>query len=303
MSEGPRLPASNVLSSLMNRARGAQGPYLPPAERAPKQLLTITGAPALEPEDAAALRHMLSLPPSAYEFGQLSGGFGQAPVFKSSRKPMTVRFAKHVCKRSCDVCKQGRGVCSRPGQPGHLSDERSLPNHSVKQRAASPPSEPPPGRRRRLSDAQFAALAVHSQEPKAQPKKKKAKVKPLVLTNDAKLTDEDGQELFEISHIVAERTRGKMGQREYLVRWKGYAASENTWEPASSISQLEWVMEAWRERKQKKKAKRKRAQPSSSGELSTEEEDAPGSASKASARRRSKGPPRKLDTKGYTEII
>ena len=93
-----------------------------------------------------------------------------------------------------------------------------------------------------------------------------------------------------------------MGQREYLVRWKGYAANENTWEPASSISQLEWVMEAWRERKQKKKAKRKRAQPSS-GEISTEEEDAPGSASKASARRRSKGPPRKLDTKGYTEIL
>ena len=296
MSEGPRLPASNVLSSLMSRAEGAQGPYLPPAARAPK-LLTIFGAPALEPDDAAALRHMLSLPPSAYEFGQLSGGFGQAPVFKS--KPMTVRFAKHVCKRSCNICKQGRGVCSRPGQPGHLSDERSLLNHSVKQRTASPPSEPPPGRRRRLSDAQFAALAVHSQEPKAQPKKKKAKVKPLVLTNDAKLTDEDGQELFEISHIVAERTRGKMGQREYLVRWKGYAASDNTWEPAASISQLTWVMEDWRVRKQQK-AKRKRAQPSN-GELSTEEEDAPDSASKA--RRRAKGPPRKLDTKGYTEVL
>ena len=43
----------------MNRARGAQGPYLPPAERAPKQLLTITGAPALEPDDAAALRLLL----------------------------------------------------------------------------------------------------------------------------------------------------------------------------------------------------------------------------------------------------
>ena len=97
----------------------------------------------------------------------------------------------------------------------------------------------------------------------------------------------------------------EVGSPQWQRRWKGYAASENTWEPAASISQLEWVMEAWRERKQKKKAKRKRAQPSSSGELSTEEEDAPGSASKASARRRSKGPPRKLDTKGYTvtEII
>ena len=280
MSEGPRLPASNVLSSLMSRAEGAQGPYLPPAARAPK-LLTIFGAPALEPDDAAALRHMLSLPPSAYEFGQLSGGFGPAPVFKS--KPMPLLFAKHVCKRSCNICKQGRGVCSRPGQPGHLSDERSLPNHNSKQRSASPPSQPPPGRRRRV------------------PKKKKAKVEPLahVTTSDAKLTDEDGQELFEISHIVAERTRGKMGQREYLVRWKGYAASDNTWEPAASISQLTWVMEDWRVRKQQK-AKRKRAQPSN-GELSTEEEDAPDSASKA--RRRAKGPPRKLDTKGDTEVI
>ena len=32
-----------------------------------------------------------------------------------------------------------------------------------------------------------------------------------------------------------------------------------------------------------------------------EEEDAPDSASKA--RRRAKGPPRKLDTKGYTEVL
>ena len=43
--------------------------------------------------------------------------------------------------------------------------------------------------------------------------------------------------------IVAQRYTGKRTQ--YLVRWKGYAAEENTWEPLSSLSNAPDAFSDW----------------------------------------------------------
>ena len=39
--------------------------------------------------------------------------------------------------------------------------------------------------------------------------------------------------MFEVERIEKERTRNK--KRQYYVKWKGYPASENSWEPEKSI--------------------------------------------------------------------
>ena len=44
----------------------------------------------------------------------------------------------------------------------------------------------------------------------------------------------DGQEEYEISHILAHRDSRR--RREYLCRWKGYDASSDEWLPASELS-------------------------------------------------------------------
>lgn len=43
----------------------------------------------------------------------------------------------------------------------------------------------------------------------------------------------DGEEEFEVEDILAHRTMGK--QLQYLIRWKGYTARDDSWEPAAEI--------------------------------------------------------------------
>ena len=45
----------------------------------------------------------------------------------------------------------------------------------------------------------------------------------------------DGQEEYEVEQILSHRTFGRQKQLQYLVKWKGYPSSDNTWEPAENI--------------------------------------------------------------------
>ena len=45
--------------------------------------------------------------------------------------------------------------------------------------------------------------------------------------------DDDGEELYEVDHIVDARRNGN--SVEYLLHWKGYDKSDRTWEPHSHI--------------------------------------------------------------------
>ena len=47
-----------------------------------------------------------------------------------------------------------------------------------------------------------------------------------------------GNEEFEIEAILTHRTY-KNHETRYLIKWKGYVTSENTWEPKSNLSNAE----------------------------------------------------------------
>jgi len=64
----------------------------------------------------------------------------------------------------------------------------------------------------------------------------------------------EGEEEFTIEHIVEERKVGR--GKQYLVRWKGYPESDNSWEPARALQDTE-ALARWEEgRKEREKGKR-----------------------------------------------
>ncbi len=50
---------------------------------------------------------------------------------------------------------------------------------------------------------------------------------------EAVFTDAEGTEHFEVEAIVAHRGNGR--RRRFLVKWAGYPAHDNTWEPESNL--------------------------------------------------------------------
>ena len=51
------------------------------------------------------------------------------------------------------------------------------------------------------------------------------------------------QETFEVERIVDSRQKAK--KVEYMVKWKGYPSSENTWEPVSNLEDVLDMVEAY----------------------------------------------------------
>src|SRR6266403_74998 len=45
----------------------------------------------------------------------------------------------------------------------------------------------------------------------------------------------DGEEEYEVKRIVAHPQFGRSKQLQYLIKWKGYPESDNTWEPADQV--------------------------------------------------------------------
>src|SRR6266436_4485148 len=45
----------------------------------------------------------------------------------------------------------------------------------------------------------------------------------------------EGEEEFEVERIVAHRTFGRSRCLQYLIKWKGYPESDNSWEPADQV--------------------------------------------------------------------
>ncbi len=45
----------------------------------------------------------------------------------------------------------------------------------------------------------------------------------------------EGEEEFEVERIVSHRTFGRSKHLQYLIKWKGYPESDNSWEPADQV--------------------------------------------------------------------
>ena len=51
----------------------------------------------------------------------------------------------------------------------------------------------------------------------------------------------DGEEEYEVERIVNHRRHGRARRLQYLIKWKGYPESDNTWEPADQIHAPELI--------------------------------------------------------------
>ena len=55
----------------------------------------------------------------------------------------------------------------------------------------------------------------------------------------------NGEEQYEVESILAHRRIGRH-KIKYLVKWKGYAPSDNTWEPEENLSNSEEILEEYK---------------------------------------------------------
>jgi len=75
---------------------------------------------------------------------------------------------------------------------------------------------------------------------------------------------EDQEEVFEVERIEHIRTR--KGQKEYLIKWKGYGESENSWEPASSFEEgLDSALAKYLQRRESEQRRKSRSSYSRKG--------------------------------------
>ena len=56
----------------------------------------------------------------------------------------------------------------------------------------------------------------------------------------------DGAQEYEVEMLLAHRQQGR--QRQYLVKWKGYDTSHNTWEPTRNLVNADEALEEYKRR-------------------------------------------------------
>ncbi|XP_071785328.1 chromodomain Y-like protein 2 [Asterias amurensis] len=75
------------------------------------------------------------------------------------------------------------------------------------------------------------------------------------------MADSDSSENFEVAHIIKQR-RNKRGKLEYLVRWRNYGSSDDSWEPVENLRNCTDVLDAFNDRIMREKGLFPKSSPS-----------------------------------------
>jgi len=76
------------------------------------------------------------------------------------------------------------------------------------------------------------------------------------------------KDVYDVERIVGKRLN-KKGRPEYFVKWKGYASTQNTWEPESHLANCRDLIEAFTDEQPKTKKSDKKVSPRRASRKST----------------------------------
>ena len=88
-------------------------------------------------------------------------------------------------------------------------------------------------------DNRAIKLKKSAKKSNKRPKKEEVKEESLPSDDEVEIIDvEEDEEEYQVEKIVAQRKRKAGGGLEYKVRWKGWKAESDTWEPHERVEDL-----------------------------------------------------------------
>jgi hypothetical protein len=65
----------------------------------------------------------------------------------------------------------------------------------------------------------------------------------------------DGEEEYKVEKILDMKQKGRGRKMHYLIKWKGYPTSDNSWEPAENVQAKDLIKEYKEEQRKTNKRK------------------------------------------------
>ncbi|PIL24999.1 hypothetical protein GSI_12887 [Ganoderma sinense ZZ0214-1] len=139
----------------------------------------------------------------------------------------------------------------RPGGMSMVDMEHALCECEKYSRAAHPSI---PGRRQKVGKRLFvprpgsitAEVPDHWRDPNNRRR---------TVFNEPPAMEVDGDLVWEVSHIVAEKKKNTAGDPLYLIRWVGYGPDDDTWERESTLAGAPLVLKDWTSAKERIQAR------------------------------------------------